>query len=201
MDLDPFELVGINSQTMRFLDVFLLHCLTSASPDDTPQEIAAVGRNQHAVAERGREPGLQLERAGVPVALTAWGQELLDGMAPIAQALDAAHGTDAYSRAVQSAQHALQHPDTLPSARVLRAITEDHGGSFVAFARAQSEQTRAAMLQPALAPEVAARFAAESQASWDAQRAIEAADTMPFDVYLKEYLAPHRLQARALKTA
>ena len=27
MDLDPFETVGINAQTMRFLDVFLLHCL------------------------------------------------------------------------------------------------------------------------------------------------------------------------------
>ena len=40
MDLDPFETVGINAQTMRFLDVFLLHCLLSDSPDDTPQEIA-----------------------------------------------------------------------------------------------------------------------------------------------------------------
>jgi len=201
MDLDPFEVVGINSQTMRFLDVFLLHCLSTASPDDSPQEIAAVGRNQHAVAERGREPGLLLQRGDAQVSLTTWGQELLDGMVSIAQALDAAHNTDAYSRAVQAAQHALQHPDTLPSARVLRAITEQHEGSFVAFARAQSEQTRAAMLQNPLAPEVAARFAAESQASWDAQRAIEAADTMPFEVYLKEYLAPHRLQARAAKAA
>ena len=61
--------------------------------------------------------------------------------------------------------------------------------------------TRAAMLQNSLAAEVAARFAQESQASWDAQRAIEAADTMPFDVYLKEYLAPHRLQARPVKAA
>ena len=142
-----------------------------------------------------------LQRGDAQVTLTSWGQELLDGMVAIAQALDAAHGTDAYSRAVQAAQHALQHPDTLPSARVLRAITEQHGGSFVAFARAQSELTRATMLQSPMAAEVAARFAAESQASWDAQRAIEAADTMPFDVYLKEYLAPHRLQARPAKAA
>ena len=28
MDLDPFEPLGINAETMRFLDVFLLHCLT-----------------------------------------------------------------------------------------------------------------------------------------------------------------------------
>ena len=39
MDLDPFEAVGINAQTMRLLDVLLLHCLLSDSPPDTPAEI------------------------------------------------------------------------------------------------------------------------------------------------------------------
>src|SRR6185436_20078770 len=36
MDLDPFEAVGINAGTCRFLDVFLLHCMLSESRDDTP---------------------------------------------------------------------------------------------------------------------------------------------------------------------
>src|SRR5207247_3020408 len=43
MDLDPFVPIGIKAQTLRFLDVFLLHCLLADSPDDTPQEIAALG--------------------------------------------------------------------------------------------------------------------------------------------------------------
>ena len=60
MDLDPFVPVGITAATMRFLDVFLLHCLLAESPPDTPDEIAAIGRNQQAVAARGREPGLKL---------------------------------------------------------------------------------------------------------------------------------------------
>src|SRR5258708_30139166 len=62
MDLDPFVAIGIGAATMRFLDVFLLHCLLDDSPDDTPAEIAAVGRNQQAVALRGREPGLVLQK-------------------------------------------------------------------------------------------------------------------------------------------
>ena len=37
MDLNPFEPMGITAQTMRFLDVFLLHCLQTDSPPDTPQ--------------------------------------------------------------------------------------------------------------------------------------------------------------------
>ena len=67
MDLDPFENVGITAPTMRLLDIFLLHCLLSDSPPDTPQEIAEIKHNQHQTAERGREPGLQLLRAGQAV--------------------------------------------------------------------------------------------------------------------------------------
>ncbi len=36
MDLDPFVPVGIEPPTMRFIDLFLLHCLLSDSPPDTP---------------------------------------------------------------------------------------------------------------------------------------------------------------------
>ena len=62
LDLNPFVPVGITAQNIRFLDVFLLHCLLSESPPDTPQEIAALGRNQHKTAAFGRQPGLMLER-------------------------------------------------------------------------------------------------------------------------------------------
>jgi glutamate--cysteine ligase len=44
MDLDPFEPVGINADTMRFLDVFLLHCLLSDSPPDTPEELVRLAQ-------------------------------------------------------------------------------------------------------------------------------------------------------------
>ena len=57
MDLDPFEPVGIGEQTLRFLDVFLLHCLTSDSPPDTPRRsprsAATSCAPRHAVVSRG----------------------------------------------------------------------------------------------------------------------------------------------------
>ncbi|MBI2749428.1 MAG: glutamate--cysteine ligase [Burkholderiales bacterium] len=193
MDLDPFEVVGINAQTMRFLDVFLLHCLFSDSPPDTPAEIVALAQNQHRVAERGREPGLLLERAGAQVSLADWGQELLVQLAPIARQLDAAQGGTDYAVAVAAAEHALQHPDTLPSARVLRAVTESFDGSFVAFARAQSVRTKQSMLEAPLTDDMRDHFAQLARESCEAQRRIEASDSMPFDVYLQEYLSPKRL--------
>src|SRR3954464_14396031 len=77
LDLNPFVPIGITLPTVRFLDIFLLHCLMSESPPDTPAEIAALGRNQHKTAAFGREPGLQLERDGRDVPLTDWAGEII----------------------------------------------------------------------------------------------------------------------------
>ncbi|WP_342618240.1 glutamate--cysteine ligase [Rhodoferax sp. GW822-FHT02A01] len=196
MDLNPFETVGITAQTLRFLDVFLLHCLQSDSPDDTPQEIAAMARNQHKAAERGREPGLELEKGTGTMTLSAWGQDIVQQLKPIAAQLDAVHSTNDYSRAVQDAERALQNPDLTPSAQVLKVMTEEFGGSFVSFVRAQSQKTRQAMLATPLSDEQAAEWARMAAKSIQDQKEIEAGDSLPFDIYLKEYLSPKRLVAK-----
>ena len=193
MDLDPFVDIGIAAPTLRFLDVFLLHCLLSDSPPDSPAEIAALGRNQHRTAERGREPGLQLERQGGLVALTDWGHEVVAGCAPMAAALDAAHGTSAYSAALADAVTGLNDPTRLPSARVLAAIQGDHGGSFIAFGQARSARTQAALRARPLDAALRARLEAQSTASLAEQRQLEAADSLPFEQYRQQYLSPARL--------
>ncbi|QDL55078.1 glutamate--cysteine ligase [Rhodoferax aquaticus] len=193
MDLDPFEPVGINAQTVRWLDVFLLHCLQTNSPPDTPAEIAALARNQHKTAERGREPGLQLERGDAQVILVEWAAQLLDEMLPFAAALDAAHGGADYTTAIHAAQHSVLAPDTLPSARVLRAVQEEYKGSFVDFVRAQSAAIQRAMRHAPLDVQQAAHHRQLAQISRDEQRHIEQSDSFVFDDYLKEYLSPARL--------
>jgi glutamate--cysteine ligase len=195
MDLNPFEPVGINAQTLRFLDVFLLHCLQSESPDDTPQEIAALAHNQHTTAERGREPGLALQRGNGTVSLKDWGLEIVQELKGIAEQLDAVHTSSDYTRAVLDAEQALQHPDSTPSARVLQAIHAEHSGSFVSFVRAQSQKLRKDTLALPWSAEQQAEWVAQSDKSVQDQVAIEAADTMPFDIYLQEYLSPKRLVA------
>jgi glutamate--cysteine ligase len=193
MDLDPFEPVGITTQTMRFLDVFLLHCLLSSSPPDTPAEIAALARNQHNTAARGREPGLTLERDGHEVALVDWGLDIVAQCAPIAAALDAAHGNKLYSDALAAAVIGLKNPETLPSARVLAAMARDHDNSFVKFARAQSEKARAALLALPFTDAQQAKFEALTRQSIAEQKKIEEADSMPFELYREKYLSPERL--------
>ena len=193
LDLNPFESIGISAQTLRLLDVFLLHCLHSNSPPDSPQEIADMAENQQRTAARGREPGLTLRRAGREVLLTEWASELLQAFEPMALALDAAHGSVDYSAALNAVKTTLQQPSLLPSARVLEAMAAAHENSYVRFVRVQSLQTQQALLSLPWSPEQQARFEAMAQASLQAQKEIEAADTMPFEAFRKNYVSPARL--------
>ena len=193
MDLDPFVAVGIGPETMRFLDVFLLHCLLAPSPPDTPDEIAALARNQHRTAARGREPALRLERGAGESLLIDWGAELVDEYAPIAMALDAAHGGEAHGTALRAAGVALREPESLPSARVLETMVRDFDGSFVGFGRAQSEQVKETLMRLPFSPQAQARFATLAHASIEEQKAIEAADTLPFEIFRQDYLDTRRL--------
>jgi glutamate--cysteine ligase len=193
MDLDPFVPVGIEASTMRFLDVFLLNCLVADSPPDTPQEIAALARNQQKVATRGREPGLTLERGGRDVLLTEWGQDIVEQCAPVAAALDAAHGATAYRDALEQASARLADSSLTPSARILAEVAKNLDSSFLSFARAQSLKTRDALLALPYPQDMQARFAAQAQASVDEQKKIEAGDSMPFEIYRQQYLSPARL--------
>ncbi|MEI7785583.1 MAG: glutamate--cysteine ligase [Betaproteobacteria bacterium] len=197
MDLNPFEPLGIDTATMRFLDVFLLHCLLSSSPPDTPQEIAALARNQHRTAARGREPGLQLERDGKDIGLLEWGTQLLADFDPIARRLDqdllgtAQEG--AYAQALAQAHERLAQPDDLPSARVLEAMVREHGRSFTAFARDRSARTRLLMLEQGMSQVDEQRLQQMSIDSVREQQRIESLDSLPFEIYRQQYTSPERL--------
>jgi glutamate--cysteine ligase len=195
MDLDPFVPAGIRADTMRMIDVFLLHCLLSDSPLDSPYEIAALGRNQQRVAAHGREPGLRLERGGAEVLLTEWMGEILRECLPIAQTLDALDGGTAHQRVLEAARAALRAPETLPSARVLAEMKMRFDGSHNAFVGAHSESTRAHMLALPFSAADERTFAELARASVAEQARIEAADTMPFEIYRQHYLAPERLRS------
>ena len=159
MDLDPFFPVGITAQTMRFLDILLLHCLLEDSPPDTPQELLAIARNKLRGAQEGRKPGLRLERRGEAVPLADWGKEVLSACEPIAVELDAIRGGAAYRDALGSALVSLNDPETVPSARVLHAMARNHGNSHVRFTLAESLVHRGTLMGIPLQAAVEERFA------------------------------------------
>jgi glutamate--cysteine ligase len=193
LDADAYEPIGIAAQTARFVDVFLLHCLLAPSPPDLPEEIRACARNDQEVAARGRDPLLCLQDGGRRVSLRDWGAQVLDQCAPVAAALDAALGGHAHQIALADAMDAFSDPELLPSARVLRDVRENHGGSFAAFARVRSFVHRERLQHAALPAETAARLALQAEASLEAQRRLERDSTGPFEPFRQQYLSPASL--------
>lgn len=193
MDLDPFEPVGIGADTMRFIDVFLLHCLLADSPPDSPEEIVRLGNNQHRAAARGREPGLLLDGPGGEVPLLAWAGALLDEFEPIADLLARTLGDPRYLHTLATARRSLAAPQTLPSARVLDVMARDFGHAYTGFINAQSQSARARALALPYPAELQARFEYQAGESVAQQKKIEDADTLPFEQYRLQYLAPERL--------
>ncbi|KAA0218023.1 MAG: glutamate--cysteine ligase [Lautropia sp.] len=208
LDLDPFSPIGIEAATLDFLDVFLLHCLLDESPPDTPDEIAAMSRNQHKVAQFGREPGLRLQRGNEEVGLVEWGRALLRECVPVADALDAATngaaraaaagksagagaaaGATPHRDALAAAEALLADPALTPSARSLREMAQRFDNSFSRFALAQSLRHHETLLALPFSSETQARFARMAEESLAAQRRIEAADDMPFESWRQRYLA------------
>jgi glutamate--cysteine ligase len=189
MDLDPFAPIGITPATCRMLDVFLLHCLVSDSPDDSPQEIREWQANQQAVALRGREPGLTLKRLGKDLSLQDWGQEILAGCEPIAEQVDAKLGTAAaYQEALAEARQRLADAESTPSARVLHAMARNHQDQFARFALIESTLHKASLKALELPREVRERFARLADESLVKQRELEAADDVDFETFRQRYL-------------
>ena len=72
-------------------------------------------------------------------------------------------------------------------------MAAEHDNSYVRFVRAQSLQTQQALLALPWTEEQQARFEAMAQQSLADQRAIEAADTLPFEAFRQNYISPERL--------
>jgi glutamate--cysteine ligase len=94
---------------------------------------------------------------------------------------------------LRSAHAALADAGSVPSARVLETMTKEFDGSYVRFVSTLSEQEKAGLLAMPFPADVQARLAGLAERSIDEQKAIEAADTVPFEVYRRQYLSSERL--------
>ena len=75
----------------------------------------------------------------------------------------------------------------------MRTSSKNFGSSFTGFTRSQSEKTRDALLDLPYPAQMQARFAAQAETSVEEQKKIEAADSIPFEIYRQQYLSPARL--------
>jgi len=187
VDVDVFEPVGVSASQLRFLEIFMLHSLLEDSPPMQQKELDSISDNMSAVAHRGREPGLVLQKQDKSVTLKSWGLELLADMAGVAECLDRQNGSSAYTETLQSQLQKMHDPEATPSARVIRELF-DNFDSFAEFGRSWS-LAHAQTLSTPVTPTIETMLDEMSADSIREQQSLEAADEVSLDQYLEEYFS------------
>ncbi|MEX0729720.1 MAG: glutamate--cysteine ligase [Aquisalimonadaceae bacterium] len=188
LDLNPFEPLGVNADTLLFLEILLVFCLLEDSPPIAPRELRGINHNQGQVARHGRAPDLQLYRNGGKVPLRTWAMEIMDALGGIATLLDQNREGTPYTDVLAACRSCITDPSQTPSARVLADMSKREE-SFIKFAMRMSRAHEKHFRTNGLAPEVEARFTQAALESLDWQREIEASDSEAFEDYLARYMA------------
>ena len=189
LDIDPFEPLGVNAETLRFTEALLLLCLLDDSPPIDAPEAREIEENQRLVINHGREPGLTLRHGGRPLRLSDWLGQLLAAMGPLCELLDEGRSDGApYVEALDRQLNAAADPSATPSARVLAAMRE-RGQSFFHFALDQAEAQASTMQSLPMSREIEEQLTQEARRSHAQQASIEASDEIDFDEYLRRYFS------------
>ncbi len=191
VDVSPFSPTGLDAQQIRFLDIFLLYCLLQDSPECNEPEQTVLTSNMEAVVNRGRQPGLLLQTCSGSRPLAEWGQELLSAMQPLAGLLDEIHQGSIYQSSLDEQVARVHDPELTPSARILREMREQDL-PFFRLALGYSQRWAEYFKGRELAPEVMARFEAESRRSLQAQHDLEADQTIDFEQYLQNFFRQYQ---------
>jgi glutamate--cysteine ligase len=62
LDVNPFEVTGISTSQMKFIDILLLHCLFTESPILKAQECKSIDQFYSQVITQGRDPKLEIHK-------------------------------------------------------------------------------------------------------------------------------------------
>jgi glutamate--cysteine ligase len=187
LDINIIDPAGINQNTMRFIEAFLIYCLIEDSPPLDKKSTIETRRNQAEMAKRGRDPSFRLHRDGAELTLANWAHEILDKVSGIAGLIDQSEGGESYRQAIQLMRDLIDEPGLTPSARLLDEL-RDADCSFFEFVMslAKSHKNYFAAIAP-LSSDQQQKFENEVLRSIERQREIEQSDAISFDEYLETY--------------
>lgn len=189
LDINMFDPSGINQNTMRFIEAFLIYCLLEDSPKLNEDQLREVRVNQEGTAKRGRDPEFRLVRDGDPVSLTSWANEIFAGVIAVAETIDKHSDSDSYAPAVRYLHRIVAEPETSLSARIVAELRESDSSFFeFALGMARCHRDYFGTITP-LRGSQEELLATETNESLQRQAAIEAADEISLDVYLQKYFA------------
>ncbi|MDC8831642.1 glutamate--cysteine ligase [Alteromonas gilva] len=187
LDVNPFSPIGISREQIDFLDVFLLSCLLTDSPQFDAERYKETDINLNSVVLEGRKPGLMLRQNGQDVAMQDWAEQLFERYATIAELMDQNTGDGRYSAAVKREWQKVLSPDLTYSGRWLNKLLSE--GDNAVVGRDLANTYRQQISDFTYHYKNSADFIGEAERSVIAQQEVEAADTVPFNRFIDDYFA------------
>ncbi len=187
LDINLFDPCGVNQNSMRFIEAFLIYCLLQDSPELQEEGLVEASRNQIETAKHGRDPALRLRRSGSEISVKQWATEIVGNVLAVADELDKHDGNQSYVDAVTEMQRLVEDSELTPSARILREL-EQSGTGFFEFALGMAKRHRdyfSSIAKPN--PKANEEYRREAAESLQRQADIEASDDIDLDTYLYNY--------------
>ena len=185
LDINPFQRIGIDLDTVHFLEVFFIYCTLNPSPPIKNGEIEEIKQNDLLVAIKGREPGLNLSNNRTKISLKNWANQILDEMMSIAGLLD--NKTTDFTSIIRKLSNKIEDPEQTLSAMLLnkiltekmdfrelgRTIGNDYKNYYISMETSKNSDW--SLLEE------------ESAASIKRQVELEQASNQSFEDFVKEY--------------
>ena len=186
IDVNPLFALGIDAESMKFLDTFLIYCLIKESPLCDELEFQRIAENQLRVVNQGRNPKLKIYCGEKELLMRNCANGLLNDMRPVAEQLDKAHRTTAYSESLEKQLGKIEDDTTTPSAQILKILT-DNKQSLVAFTRDQTIAFAEEFKTHRIKNEVEKNLLEDIETSLKKQQKLEQDNSTNFDEFLAAY--------------
>ena len=186
LDVNAYDPLGINEEQLRFLEAFMLFCMLCESPPMNASEQLQNKRNLIAVAHRGRDPELMLERGSETVSLRQWGSEILDMVGELCDLLDVEGQPKVYCNSLTQQLQKLNDAALTPSGMMLQELFDNEEDFFTLGMRKSREHYEQSSVLSAEQQQQFEQLAADSHKK---QAEIEASDKLSFEEFLRNYSA------------
>ena len=186
LDINPFIDVGIDEKTMRFLDAFLLFCLTKESAQCDEEEFQHISENHARVVNAGRDPDLQIYCGKKEIPMRECASHMLDDIAKVAKQLDQAHHSTDYSDSLELQGLKLEDASLTPSSRCLHTMATNHE-THIEFSRRQTELFAKEFIERDIPDDVEQQLISDVEESLLKKQELEKDSSLSFEDFLAAY--------------
>tara|TARA_B100001540_G_scaffold302404_1_gene309856 strand:+ start:1467 stop:3008 length:1542 start_codon:yes stop_codon:yes gene_type:complete len=142
LDINPFSSLGIDLETIHFIEVFMIFCLLSKDQLLSASEIDQIKKNELSVAKEGRKKDLLIQENTKTISLIDAGLNIIEQMLVISKAIDG--DSEDYTNSVISMRKRLHSPSKTLSGSLIRGL-EKNNFSFMELGKAISQKHESEM--------------------------------------------------------